>query len=106
VYAYSDRNEEQVEAWRKRTHFPSPQKTLLKPVGRGLPKLAVIEKYKQLGQALDILYRTPGYPAEQRRITPLLIEERGEHIYIIAYCQTRRAQRTFRLDRIEVPGTW
>jgi len=52
------------------------------------------------------LYRAPGYPAEQRRITPLIIEQRGEQTYVIAYCQTRRAQRTFRLDRIEVPGAW
>lgn len=103
---YTHRQPERVEGRKKRTHFPSAPNTLPKPVGAGVPKLTVIEKYKQLGQALDILYRTPGYPAEQRRITPLLIEQRGEHTYVIAYCQTRRAQRTFRLDRIEVPGTW
>jgi predicted DNA-binding transcriptional regulator YafY len=66
----------------------------------------LIEKYKQLGQALDMLYRAPGYAPEKRRITPLAIEQRGEHTYIIAYCQTRRGQRTFRLDRMEVPGAW
>ena len=67
-------------------------------------KLELLEKYKQLQQAIDVLYRVPGYPAEQRRITPLLIEERGEYTYVSAYCQNRRAQRTFRLDRIEIPG--
>ena len=91
---------------KKRTHFPSAQKTMLQPVGKNLSKLTMIEKYKELGQGLDILYRVPGYPAEQRRITPLVIEQRGEQTYVIAYCQTRRAQRTFRLDRIEVPGAW
>jgi len=65
---YLDQNEEQAEASRKRTHFP--QKTLLQPIGKSVPKLTLIEKYKQLGQALDVLYRAPGYPAEQRRITP------------------------------------
>jgi predicted DNA-binding transcriptional regulator YafY len=89
---------------RKRTHFP--QKVLLQPVGKNVPKLEVIEKYRQWQQALDVLYRVPGQPAEQRRITPLSIEKRGEHTYVIAYCQTRRAQRTFRLDRMEVPGTF
>lgn len=102
--AYVHQNEEQVAPEKKRTHFP--QKAILQPVGKSLPKLSLIEKYKQLGQALDVLYHVPGYAAEQRRITPLSIEERGEHTYVIAYCQTRRGQRTFRLDRMEVPGTW
>lgn len=89
---------------KKRTHFY--QKTILQPVGKSVSKLILIEKYKQLQQALDIVYRTPGYNPEQRRITPLAIEQRGEHTYIIAHCQTRRGQRTFRLDRMEIPGTW
>ncbi len=101
---YLNKNEEQPEVVRKRTHFP--QKVLLQPVGKSVPKLEVIEKYKQWQQALDVLYRAPGCPAEQRRITPLSIEQRGEYTYVIAYCQTRRAQRTFRLDRMEVPGTF
>jgi hypothetical protein len=101
---YVNSNEEQPLASRKRTHFP--QKATPQPIGKNVSKLEVIEKYKQWQQALDVLYRAPGYPAEQRRITPLSIEQRGEHIYVIAYCQSRRAQRTFRLDRMEVPGTW
>jgi len=96
--------QEQVKASPKRTHFP--QKTILQPAGKSVPKLTLIEKYKQLGQALDVYYRAPGYAAEQRRITPLSIEERGGHTFVIAYCQTRRAQRTFRLDRMEVLGTY
>lgn len=99
------RNEDQAPAVKtKRTHFP--QNPLVQPVGRSASKLALIEKYKQLGQALDMLYRAPGCAPEKRRITPLAIEQRGEHTYIIAYCQTRRGQRTFRLDRMEVPGTY
>jgi hypothetical protein len=102
---YLHPNEEQVPPKRaKRTHFQQNQ--LLQPVGKSVSKLALIEKYKQLGQALDMLYRVPGCNPERRRITPLLIEQRGEHTYIIAYCQTRRGQRTFRLDRMDVPGTW
>jgi hypothetical protein len=102
-----DRNAGQVERRRKRTYFQQvKQKTMLEPVGRHVPIITILEKYRDLQQALDILYRAPGYPPEHRRITPLDIEERGGHTYVIAYCQTRRAQRTFRLDRIKVPGTW
>lgn len=88
----------------KRTHFP--QNSLLTPLGKAVPKLTLIEKYMQLGQALELLYHAPGCNPEKRRITPLAIEQRGEHTYIVAYCQTRRGQRSFRLDRMEVPGTW
>jgi WYL domain len=89
---------------KKRTHFS--QKTILLPVGRTIPKLDLLQKYLSLQQAVDILYRAPGYPAEQRRITPLSIEQRGEHTYVVAFCQNRRAQRLFRLDRMEIPGTY
>ncbi len=52
---------------------------------------------------IQILYSAPNsVRPEPRRITPLLIEERGGHEYIIAYCHTRRGQRTFRLDRMEL----
>jgi len=103
---YLPRNEEQEEIRTRRTHFPSPPKTMLVPVGKSVPKLQLLEKYMRLQQAIDMLYRAPGYPPEQRRITPLSIEQRGEQTYVIGYCQTRRAQRTFRLDRMEIPGTY
>jgi hypothetical protein len=89
---------------RKRTHFystPTPE-----PRGKSVPIMQLLEEYSQLQQAVDILYRAPGYPAEKRRIIPILIEKRGEYTYISAYCQTRRANRTFRLDRMEIPGTY
>lgn len=105
---YIDRSEEQVAERKKRTHFreASHPKTIFQPVGNSVPLMTILEQYKQLELALDILYRAPGYPAEHRRITPLLIEQRGEQTYVIAYCQTRRAQRTFRLDRMEIAGTY
>lgn len=101
---FMNTNEEALESKKKRTHFP--QKVLLPPTGKTLPKRELLEKYMQLQQALDVLYHAPGFPAEQRRITPLSIEPRGEHTYVTAYCQTRRAQRLFRLDRMEIPGTY
>lgn len=101
---YTTFHEEPQEVPKKRTHFQSH--TPLQPVGKTVPKIDALNNYLQLQQALDILYRAPGCPAEQRRITPLSIETRGEHQYVIAYCHNRRAQRTFRLDRMEIPGTW
>ena len=85
-------NEEKPEAPKKRTHFT--RQTLLQPLNNSTSKLALLEKYQNLQQAIDVLYRSPGYPVEQRRITPLSIERRGEFIYISAYCQTRRAHQS------------
>ena len=96
--------EETPEPEPKRTHFTKP--TLLQPIGPSVPKLQVLKKYLQLQQGLDLLYHAPGYAPEQRRITPLSIEERNGQTYVIAWCQSRRAQRTFRLDRMEIPGTY
>jgi predicted DNA-binding transcriptional regulator YafY len=99
-----ENHEEPPEKEAKRTHFT--QNPVLQPVGKSIPKLEVLETYLRLQQALDVFYRTPGYPAETRRITPLSIEERGGQTYVIAWCQSRRGQRTFRLDRMEIPGTY
>lgn len=104
VYAAPERVEPESKQRPARPYFR--QKNPLQPLGEPVPILALLEKYMQLQQAVDVLYRVPGYEAELRRITPLLIEPRGEHVYVTAYCQNRRAQRTFRLDRIEVPGTY
>jgi len=94
----------------KRTHFsreiPIPQASLLQPLGEAVPILQLLERYRQHQLAVEILYRAPGCPPEKRRITPLLIEQRGEYTYVQAYCQSRRAKRTFRLDRMEIPGTY
>ncbi len=103
---YMENHEEQIKEPKRRTHFQHSPKTMLQPVGKSVPKMEILEMYKRWQQAVDIWYRTPGYPAEQRRITPLSIELRGEHTYVVAFCQNRRAQRLFRLDRMEIPGTY
>ena len=54
-------------------------------------------------ETIDILYQASGrHTPEARHLTPLLIEERGARTYLIAYCHARRANRTFRLDRLEL----
>ena len=96
-----------------RTHFS--RAGLLEPLGESIPMLGFIQECLRQQTAFDMLYSAPsahlslvGFDAdrpETHRITPLLIEERGGFIYIIAYSHTRRGQRTYRLDRMQVPGT-
>jgi hypothetical protein len=54
-------------------------------------------------EPLDILYQVKEKQApEYRRIQPLLLEERNGRYYLLAYCHMRRANRTFRVDRIRL----
>lgn len=71
-----------------------------------IPEPQIIEKMesainKQV--SVDVLYqKADQYQAEYRRLTPLMIEQRGLRFYLIAYCHKRRANRTFRLDRLQL----
>ncbi|MDR3577797.1 MAG: WYL domain-containing protein [Anaerolineaceae bacterium] len=68
--------------------------------------VARLQKAVDQEQAINVLYQASGRPtAEYRHLTPLLIEQRGERFYLIAYCHTRRANRTFRLDRLQLINT-
>jgi len=54
-------------------------------------------------ETISVLYQAPGkHSPEHRRISPLIIEQRGPRYYLLAYCHTRRANRTFRLDRLQL----
>lgn len=87
-----------------RTHFP--RRSLLQPLGPAQPLKGFIQQSIRQQAAFEMLYHAPnGERPEHHRITPLLIEERGGYTYIIAYSHTRRGQRAYRLDRMEVPGT-
>lgn len=69
--------------------------------------VAALRDCMEREEALDILYHAPAHPtAELRRITPLRLEARGVRLYLIAYCHARRANRTFRLDRLALPGPY
>jgi hypothetical protein len=53
-------------------------------------------------ESIDILYQATGrHQPESRHISPLILEQRGYRHYLIAYCHLRRANRTFRIDRIK-----
>lgn len=79
------------------------------PIESGTPAPPPGEMLRILNEAirqeapLDVLYQATGrHSPELRHLTPLLIEERGGKVYLIAYCHTRRATRTFRLDRLQL----
>lgn len=75
---------------------PNPSPQLLETLQRAIAS----------SEALDVLYHVPGRStAESRHLTPLLIEQRGPRHYLIAYCHARRANRTFRLDRLHLPDS-
>lgn len=70
-----------------------------------LPPESVLQTLRaamERAEALDVLYQASGkHSPELRHLTPLLMEERGGKVYLVAYCHTRRAARTFRLDRLQ-----
>jgi len=87
-----------------RPHFS--RAPLLEPFGESLPLLQFIQGAIRQQLAFEMRYHAPGGERpEIHRLTPLLIEERGGYTYVIAYSHTRKGQRTYRLDRMEVPGT-
>ena len=63
----------------------------------------VLQKVIDKEESITVLYQASGHHTpEYRHLTPLLVEQRGGRFYLIAYCHTRRANRTFRLDRLKL----
>lgn len=50
---------------------------------------------------LEIVYASPGKPAQARTIRPLRVHLFRSTYYLNAFCELAGAERTFRLDRIE-----
>lgn len=87
-----------------RTHFSHAH--LLEPLGKNIPILEFLRQSIHQQLAFDMLYNAPdSQRPEIHRVTPVLIEERAGYTYVIAYSHTRKGQRTYRLDRMEIPGT-
>ncbi|HNT25590.1 MAG TPA: WYL domain-containing protein [Anaerolineales bacterium] len=83
-----------LPAWQpENTPPPPPDESLVQSLQEAI----------DLQESIDILYQASGRHApEYRHITPLLIENRGERSYLLAYCHQRRSNRTFRLDRLKL----
>ena len=65
--------------------------------------LALIQEVIDHQAAIGIMYRAPQRAHDEyRRISPLMLENRGGRVYLLAYCHRRRANRTFRVDRIRL----
>lgn len=64
-------------------------------------RLAEAKEGLRRGVKLDIEYYS-GHTGrlESRTVWPLLLREGGGHLYLLAYCELRGANRSFRLDRI------
>lgn len=74
-------------------HPPAPDEYLLRTIQEAITLAASIYVWYTASIA---------HAPEMRRITPLLIEQRGQRVYLIAHCHTRRANRTFRMDRLQL----
>ena len=65
--------------------------------------IEVLENAISKQETIDFNYqKADDYQPEHRRVTPLILEQRGLRFYLIAYCHDRRANRTFRLDRLKL----
>jgi predicted DNA-binding transcriptional regulator YafY len=66
--------------------------------------LILLRKAIREQRAITCQYRTGGKPSDlQRTIHPYALLHRWGWWYVVAYCTTRRANRAFRLDRMEEP---
>lgn len=50
---------------------------------------------------IEMVYASQGKPPQARRIRPMIVHCQGDVLYVNAYCFRARAERTFRLDRIQ-----
>ena len=73
--------------------------------GAGLPQnetLPIIEQAINKKQDLQLTYWSAGRNQRtNRQVEPQRLEWRGQIAYLIAYCHQAKAERRFRLDRIE-----
>lgn len=65
--------------------------------------LAVIHESVEKGMQLNFTYLNSRGEREERRVDPLRVESVDADWYLRGWCHTRRAVRTFRLDRISEP---
>lgn len=90
--------------------LPSPAAGPAEPVAPRGPDpnkiMALIQAALAAGAPLDILYADTAGAVTQRRIRPLRLEERWGRQYVVAYCELRRDERAFRLDRIVAVEGW
>ena len=77
----------------KSASFPKPRKP-------ERPKLKWTDLLDLVGCDIEISYMAASGDISDRTVACRDVDNNGEHTYIKGYCQSRRAYRTFRLDRI------
>ena len=72
------------------------------PAGGAIaPATAALEWAAAAGQQVPIIYRgTRG--ESSRAISPRRLKVKGRYCYVVAYCHSSRAEREFRLDRLQL----
>lgn len=84
-------------------HFP--ENNSIPPARTEAGEKELLERLEEAVESekeLAIEYFTPGKPARVRLIEPLALYEEHGQIYVIAYCNWRKEQRIFRLDRMRL----
>lgn len=71
-----------------------------KPIKPERPKLDWTDLLGLIGCDIEISYMGANGDISDRTVSCKDIDNNGEHTYIKGYCKSRRAYRTFRLDRI------
>jgi len=59
-----------------------------------------LEEALRAQRPLFLVYVSPYGKRTERVVVPKEIQEKGSHLYLVAYCKLRGEERSFRLDRI------
>ncbi|MFH1374739.1 MAG: exonuclease domain-containing protein [bacterium] len=65
------------------------------------PEFAELQRALKEELRVEIIYRSASQPAHKRVVRPRQVYTLGSQYYITAWCERSRAERTFRLDRVE-----
>jgi hypothetical protein len=78
-----------------------PPQTVPPPTETGTQVIVVIRRSIRRRRPVEITYDTGGHGSWTRRtVRPIELEQRGNTLYLRAFCASRRAERVFRVDRI------
>jgi DNA polymerase III epsilon subunit family exonuclease len=69
--------------------------------GAAAEAVVALEWAAAAGQQVPIIYRGAGGESS-RSISPRRVKVKGRYCYVVAYCHSSRAEREFRLDRLQL----
>ena len=94
------RQVDKLGKWKQASQSTINDPATLSPLGKKLYSAA------ENGEVVKIIYLGGTSAGASRDITPVCLFRKSQYgsIYVTAYCHTRNEDRTFRLDRIELPS--